>query len=101
MSHDLWLGLFIGLLLGFIGWSWLRLGLLLLAGIVLADQYHWFSKTSSGVHLHSSGITVLWIVVVVIALLIGLSWGRLRGLQHLGRAEMTTRWTNVRGVSRW
>jgi hypothetical protein len=41
------------------------------------------------------------LIVGAIALVIGPYFGRIRGLRHLGEAEFRTRWTNVRGVSRW
>jgi hypothetical protein len=100
-KNYLWLGLLLGSLAGYIGWWWLRLGLLVVSGVTVAGQYNLFSTTRSGVHIHPSGATVIWLILIVIALLIGLRYGRLRGLQHLGSAELTSRWRTVRGVSRW
>jgi hypothetical protein len=98
----MWLGLFIGVVIGAVGWWWLKLGVGLISGIVVAAKYHLFSTNkTSGVRIHASGEFWLTVIVAVLALVIGMSYGRLRGLRHLGQAELNARWANVKRVSRW
>jgi hypothetical protein len=92
-SHMFWIGVLFALTFAYLLPAWLT-GLLfvvaLFASHVLPSVAH---------HAHSS--TVPYLIVGVIALVVGLYFGRVRGLRHLGEAEFRTRWTNVRGVSRW
>jgi hypothetical protein len=92
-SHMFWIGVLFALTFAYILPAWLT-GLLfviaLFASNVLPSVAH---------HAHSS--TVAYLIVGVIALVVGLYFGRVRGLRHLGEAEFRTRWRNVRGVSRW
>ena len=49
---------------------------------------------------HVSG--ALWFLIgLLVGLPTGYHRGRLRGLRHLGRAELAGRWRTVRGVSKY
>ncbi len=50
-------------------------------------------------YTHSSGGR--WVLIAIPALLIGLFIGVVRGLQHLGNAEMGARLTNIRKRGSW
>ena len=55
------------------------------------------SHTSGG-----GGASILvWLIVVAIAVVVGLYFGRIRGLRHLGEAEFRTRVTNIRRIGRF
>jgi len=42
-----------------------------------------------------------WVLVATAFLLIGMFWGVLRGLRHLGDAEYAARVRNIRNIGRW
>jgi hypothetical protein len=50
-------------------------------------------------HFASSDVSVM--LLVGLGLVVGLWFGRIRGLRLLGEAEFRTRWRNVLGISRW
>ena len=43
----------------------------------------------------------VWLIVVAIAVVVGLYFGRMRGLRHLGESEFRARLTNIRRISRF
>lgn len=97
-SHAFWYGVLLALLIAWIlpGWAAVVLFLiaLLASGLLQSLVSHGHSSASS-----SSG--VLLVIVAVIALPVGLYFGRIRGLRHLGEFEFRTRLRNVRIISRW
>jgi hypothetical protein len=92
-SHMFWIGVLLALTFAYILPAWLT-GLLFVAALFASNVL-----TSVTHHAHSS--TGPYLIFGLIALVVGLYFGRIRGLRHLGEAEFRTRWTNVRGVSRW
>ena len=55
-------------------------------------------------HAHTSaggGSGFAFLVIAAVFLVIGLHFGRRRGLRHLGEVEFRNRWANVRGYRRW
>jgi hypothetical protein len=50
---------------------------------------------------HSLGGGLLFILGLVIGVPLGYHRGRLRGLRHLGSAELAARWRTVRGISKY
>jgi len=56
--------------------------------------------------LHSAGghadfVGVPYLIVAVIAVLVGLYFGRIRGLRQLGESDFRVRLRNAGGISRW
>ena len=53
------------------------------------------------VHLHATANP--WLIAILAVLFGVWSWhyARKRGLAHLGAAELNTRWTNARKISKW
>jgi len=101
MSNMLWLGILLGVLVGTFAPQLVKIAVFLIA-LLLSDLIH---GVSHGVHnvsnLHFA--MPLWLIGVA-GLGVGLwAWhyARKRGLEQLGEAELKTRWTNVRGISKW
>jgi hypothetical protein len=92
-SHMFWIGVLFALTFAFILPAWLT-GLLFVVALFASDVL-----TSLTHHAHSS--IGPYLIIGLIIFLVGLYFGRIRGLRHLGEAEFRTRWRNVRGVSRW
>lgn len=42
-----------------------------------------------------------WVLIATAFLLIGMAWGVVRGLRHLGDAEYAGRLRNIRNLGRW
>lgn len=101
MSNALWVGLLIGILAGVFAPVWVKFGIFLVA--LLASGL--VTKASHSVHsAHGAHLAMPPWLIGVAGLAFGLcSWhfARKRGLQHLGQAELRTRWRNVRGISKW
>ena len=98
-SHAFWLGLAIGLgvsVVPVIPW-WIRVVslavALLAAGVV--------RMTNSHGHAHMSPSVTPWVVVALAGLGLGLYFGRVRGLRHLGEADFRTRSRAIRTISRF
>ena len=99
-SHAFWYGVLLALLIAWIlpGWAAgvLFLIALLASGLLQSLVSHGRSSSS-----FSSSSDVLLLIVAVIALPVGLYFGRIRGLRHLGEFEFRTRLRNIRIISRW
>ena len=93
-SHMFWLGLLIGLGAVILP-GWLRL----ILAIVAVFSLGWVSVVDH--HVSYSSGTVRWVLVALLGLVVGLFWGRIRGLRHLGESDFRIRFGNVRGVRRW
>ena len=95
-GHLFWLGVALGLVVGLIPlipWWAKMVGLavaILSAGIV---------HVGHGAHV-TPGIT-LWLIVGLVGLGVGLFFGRVRGLQHLGTYELRNRSGFIRTISRF
>jgi|SRR6185312_3772401 hypothetical protein len=92
-SHELWVGLLIGALIGGIFARWIAF---VVAGIAFIAAGF---LPSAGHYAHSVKITYL--LVGGIALAVGLYFGRVRGLRHLGEHELNVRRGYIRGISRF
>ncbi len=104
MSNALWLGILVGVPLGAFAPEWVKIVVFVIA-LLLSDLLH---EATHNVHnvanLHNAHFAVPPWLIGVIGLGFGLwAWhyARKRGLQNLGKAELNTRWNNVRGISRW
>jgi hypothetical protein len=93
-SHAFWYGIMlaVGVALIFPGWVAI---LLFVVALLASGLLH----SGSGGHIHSAALPYL--IVAVIAVLVGLYFGRIRGLRHLGESDFRTRLRNIRGISRW
>jgi hypothetical protein len=94
-SHAFWYGIMLafGVALIFPGW----VAILLFVDALLASGL--LRSGGGGGHIHSAALPYL--IVAVIAVLVGLYFGRIRGLRHLGESDFRTRLRNIRGISRW
>ena len=101
MLKTLCICLLVGILVGAFAPEWAKIGVFLVA-LVGSDLVQKASHSVHGVKgLHSA--MPPWLIGVA-GLAFGLwSWhfARKRGLDHLGKAELRTRWTNVRRISKW
>ena len=100
MHNEFWLGVLIGVPVGAFAWGWLK-PLVFVVALVLADVVPTTSAKHTIEHVHYKVPPAL---IGLIAVLFGLwSWhyARKQGLKNLGAAELKTRWTNVKGVSKW
>lgn len=101
MFNLLWVGVLIGVLLGTFALEWLKIAVFVIA-LVFSDLAHGASSNVRDVgNLHFA--VPPWLIGIG-GVAFGLwAWhhARRRGLQHLGQAEFRTRWTNVRGISKW
>jgi hypothetical protein len=107
MSNALWLGIVVGVLVGTFAPEWVRILVFVIAGL-LSDLAYQASKGIHNIHnirsihnVHSALPSWLIVIAAVVFALWAWHYARRRGLQHLGRAELNTRWTAVRGISRW
>jgi len=92
-SHELWVGLLIGALIGGIFARWIAF---VVAGFAFIAAGF---LPSAGHYAHSVNVTYL--IVGGIALAAGLYFGRVRGLKHLGEHEFRLRRGFIRGISRF
>jgi len=92
-SHEFWVGLLIGALIGAIFARWIAL---IVAGFAFIAAGF---LPKAGHYTHSVNVTYL--IVGGIALVAGLYFGRARGLRHLGEHELRVRRGYIRGVSRF
>jgi hypothetical protein len=93
-SHDFWLGLLIGLAVVFLA-GWIRLLMAIVAVLMLG----WVHVVDH--HVSFSPGTLKWVAVGLVGLVVGLWWGRMRGLRQLGESDFRIRSTNIRGIRRW
>ena len=104
MYNALWVGILIGVPLGTFAPEWLKIIVFVIA-LVLSDLINGISGNVHNVaNLHNVHFAVPPWLIGIIGVAFGLwAWhyARMRGLQHLGQAELRNRWTNVRGISRW
>jgi hypothetical protein len=100
MSTTLWLGIWIGVLIGTFGTGLIRLGAFVIA--LLLWEVHSVTHAVGDVgHLRFTMPPVLIGIIGVVVGLLMFHFARKRGLAHLGAAELSTRWTNVRKISKW
>lgn len=104
MSTELWVGILVGVLVGAFAPGWAKL-LLFLGALLFSDlalnAVHGAHNVHSVYNIHSR-VPPWFIGVAGVAFALwALHYARKRGLQHLGEAELRTRWTAVRGISRW
>jgi hypothetical protein len=92
-SHMFWYGILLAL-----GVAWILpgriAGLLFVIALLAMGLLH-----STDGHAHFVG--VLYLIVAVIAVLVGLYSGRIRGLRQLGESDFRVRLRNAGGISRW
>jgi hypothetical protein len=91
-SHAFWYGILLGLLALFLP-PWAK-AIVFVVALVASGLFHTLGKA------HASG-SVPILLVVAIGVVVGMYFGRMRGLRQLGEADYRGRWRNVRGVSRW
>ena len=92
-SRMFWYGILLAL-----GVAWILpgriAGLLFVIALLATGLLH-----STGGHTHS--VVVPYLIVAVIAVLVGLYFGRIRGLRQLGESDFRVRLRNAGGISRW
>jgi hypothetical protein len=98
-SHAFWYGVLLALLIAWIlpGWAAGVLFVVALLASHLLQSLLGHAHSSSS----SSSSNVLLLIVGVIALLVGLYFGRIRGLRQLGESDFRTRLGNIRIINRW
>jgi len=94
-SHAFWYGILLACLIGWILPDW-ALIILFVVALFASDLFQ-----STVGHAHTTSWGVLVVILVGGGLLVGLWFGRRRGLLHLGEAEFGTRWGNVLKIHRW
>ena len=94
-SHAFWYGILLACLIGWILPDWA----LIILFVVALFASGLFQSTIG--HGHKTSWGVLVVILVGGGLLVGLWFGRRRGLLHLGEAEFGTRWGNVLKIHRW
>lgn len=96
-----WLGILAGMVVAAFAPGWMK-AIVFIAAVVFSGLLVRIPAHPQGIaHLH---LTVPPLVIVIGSLAFGaFAWhyARLRGLQHLGSAELRTRWANVRNISKW
>lgn len=92
-THMFWIGVLVGILAVWILPGWIS-GILFVAALLV-------SGILSSIRHSSHSTAVPYIIVGLIALVIGLYFGRIRGLRQLGESDFRTRLTNVRIIRRW
>jgi hypothetical protein len=94
-GHAFWYGIMIvcvlGWVLGELGRVALFIVALIASGLLPALFGHGHFGSSDG----------LMLLLIAIGVLVGLYFGRSRGLRLLGESEFRTRWGNVLRISRW
>jgi len=99
MSNALWLGILIGVPVGAFAPGWLK-PIVWVVALVLSDLVH----TQNVQNVQGLHFAIPPWLIGLLGVLFGLwSWhyARKRGLQHLGQAELRTRWAAARGISKW
>jgi len=92
-SHLFWIALLVGLLIALIAPGWVGWILVAVALVALGVPSH---------VPHTGGTSGLaWLLVAAAALVVGLHFGRIRGLRHLGESEFRGRRANIRRISRF
>jgi ABC-type uncharacterized transport system fused permease/ATPase subunit len=82
----------VGVALIFPGWAAI---LLFVIALLASGLLH----SAGGGHVYSTAL--LYLIVAVMAVLVGPYFGRIRGLRHLSESDFRTRLRNIRGISRW
>ena len=95
-THSFWITLLVGLLIALIAPSWVG-WILVVVALGALGVLGRLSHTSGG----GGASLLVWLIVVAIAVVVGLYFGRMRGLRHLGESEFRTRLTNIRRISRF
>ena len=104
MSNALWVGILVGVPIGAFAPQWVKIPVFLIA-LLLSGLIHGAShNVHNATNLHNVHFAVPPWLIGLAGVAFGLwAWhyARKRGLQHLGQAELRTRWAAVRGSSRW
>jgi protein-S-isoprenylcysteine O-methyltransferase Ste14 len=90
--HTLEIGLLFGVGVALLAPRWIT-GIVVIIALAIIGGIHFAH--------HISSKDVSYALVAGAALVIGLIWGRIRGLRHLGEADFNTRLTAIRRISRW
>jgi hypothetical protein len=90
--HAFWYGVLVACLI-----VWILPGVAGLIFFVVALVASELLSTVS--HGHVSTSAVMMLILVAIGLVVGLYFGRIRGLRHLGESDFRTRLTNIRKIS--
>lgn len=89
--------LLIGVLIGLFAPEWVAWIVVLVALIALGA----FRVVTVNHSSHIRTGDLIWIFIFALGGIVGLIYGRIRGLRHLGEAEFRTRRASVRRISRW
>jgi hypothetical protein len=101
MSHTLWVGVLIGVPVGTFAPQWIKIVVFVIA-LLLSEVERGASHGVGNLgHVHFVWPPWLVGVIGVVIGLLALHYARRRGLAHLGQSELRSRWTNVRGISKW
>jgi hypothetical protein len=107
MFNALWFGILVGVVLGNFAPEWVKIVAFVIA-LVLSDLKYEVSRNVHKVTNFHSVHNVHFTVPPELIGLVGVGFGlwawhyaRKRGLQHLGEAELRTRWSNARASSKW
>jgi len=94
-SHAFWYGILLACLIVWIlpGWA----GIIFFVFALIASDV----LQSTAGHARFSGSDLPVLLIGVIGLLVGLYFGRIRGLRHLGEYEFRNRLGYIRSISRW
>ena len=93
-GHAFWYGILIACLIVWFLPAWAG-GIFFVVALIASDVLQ-----STASH-HFSGTNLLMLIILVIGLLVGLYFGRIRGLRHLGEYEFGNRLNYIRTISRW
>jgi hypothetical protein len=94
-GHAFWYGILLACLIVWILPSWAG-AIFFVVALIASDVLQ-----STAGHARFSGTNLLMLIILVIGLLVGLYFGRIRGLRHLGEYEFGNRWNYIRTISRW
>jgi len=92
-THWFAIGLLIGFLVAMVTPGFVRAIVLVCDVVALGWS---FGILNFADHAHGP-----WVLTGIAFLLIGMAWGVVRGLRHLGDAEFTGRLGNIRKLGRW
>jgi hypothetical protein len=92
-THWFAIGLLVGMVAISLAPGWL-LGLIIVFDLVALG---W----SFGILHYADTSNGKWVLIAVLFLLIGMFWGVIRGLRHLGEHEFLTRLGGIRSRGRW
>jgi hypothetical protein len=94
-NHVFWLGVALASLVALFTPVWIR-AIMFVVALFASGLFQ-----STVGHGHFTSAEALTILILVIGLLVGLYFGRVRGLRHLGEYEFGNRLGYIRTISRW